>query len=259
MDKKKLLRKILIPVIAIIVVLGGFILVSNKDKTTETKPNVEEINGENTEEKDNQVDNQTPTEEENGEQTEEKIDTSTSKYVDEKDLPTWTNCNISFGKTDIQLPLSYANFKKLTGYHFAELDEDGVFPAEEYDNSTLLVDDENHMIMVSLVNRSRDELSLQECTITSITIMTDMTQFNNENRNYPVDYLTPTEITFPENIKLGDNVDEVEEKLGESFDSVSNTEGTYFSEYWSINDIYTFSVAFQDGKCVSMSISTKSL
>lgn len=257
MSKKNLWIKILIPVIAIIVIVGGVYMVSNRDKTTEKTPTVEETKGDNTEENNKSDEPNTNNEEEN---SEEKIDTSTSKYVDEAELPEWTNCNLSFGNTDVQLPISYANFKKLTGYSFEELDEDGVFPANEYDDYTLLANENGDVIIVTLENRTRDELSLQECTITKVCMMSDLSEINeSEHHNYPRRYTSPTDIIFPQNSKLGDTSDEFEEKFGKPFDSVSNLEGTYYSEYWSINDIYTFSATFQDGKCVSMSIETKSL
>lgn len=229
MIKNKIFKKLIL-IVGLLCLLGIIFIIQNSNNTKESK-------------EDKSVSNN----------TDNTTTSDATVYTD--DLPTWTQCEVTAGENSIELPITYKDFSEKTNFRFLEKYEDGNFQALDYEEGILLTNDNNELIIIKLENTSSEAQSLKDCLITSVTVLSDLSQFLQSSKMENVNLQIANSIKFPESITLGMNIEEVHEKLGDSFDSISNLDGTYISEYWSINNVYTFSISFENEKCVSMTIS----
>lgn len=227
--------KIVIPITLVVIVIGGSFVIVNKNKTPKkATTTIEETN-------ENKDKNDKTNEETNEDGT---VSNDTTKIVKEKDLPKWTKCNVKIGENEFNLPISYKNFKKATGYEITDFPDD--YTLESMQTVDFYAMKDGKTMKITIQNNNSDSYAISDCTVTTITVS------NNTDLYEP-----PTDLVFPENIILGSSEEEVKEKIGDPFDTTGGVDSSYVSELWSINDIYNLSISFLDEKAVSITLSSK--
>ena len=233
------MKKKLVSIITVIVLIvcGIFVVVSNKKNETnlnnapDTK--VSETNKEN---KDNATTNNTENNTETT--TEENTNNETVEedkgYVEvkEKDLPDWTDFEVSINGENFKLPVLYKDFEK-TGYKIPDIREDDKFAPLQTLQRININDDSGHTIYVNIENKTDNEVDTYHCYITGISI-------SSENK--------PSEYLFPGNIRFGSTYDEVIEKLEEPIDEYQANDNK--TAVWNINNLYSYAITFDSNNQV---------
>lgn len=227
--------KIVIPITLVVIVICGSFVIVNKNKTPKKATTmIKETN-------ENKDKNDKTNEETNEDGT---VSNDTTKIVKEKDLPKWTKCNVKIGESEFNLPISYKNFKKTTGYEITDFPDD--YTLESMQTVDFYAMKDGKTMKITIQNNNSDSYAISDCTVTTITVS------NNTDLYEP-----PADLVFPENIILGSSEEEVKEKIGDPFDTTGGVDSSYVSELWSINDIYNLSISFLDEKAVSITLSSK--
>ena len=231
----KKLWKIVVPIAIIVIVIGGVLVIKNKGKMPEKTDKMVEETKDPKDVKDQTSEEMT---DEDG-----TVHTGTSEIVDEKDLPRWTKCEISLGGADFKLPISYKDFVKKTGYaNPSELNDRQI---ESTQSMSFYALKDGMDVNITIENQNSDQQKLEDCTVVGLSVTTMLE-----------DYPAPTDLVFPEDIKIGDSDDVITEKLGNPFDATGSVDGSHVSKLWSINNLYQLSITFENGNAVSLTLST---
>lgn len=233
------MKKKLVSIITVLVLIacGIFVVVSNKKNETNLNnaPNTK-VSESNKENKDDKTTNNTNSNTETT--TEENTNNETVEedkgYVEvkEKDLPDWTDFEVSINGENFKLPVLYKDFEK-TGYKIPDIREDDKFAPLQILQRININDDNGHTIYVNIENKTNDEVDTYHCYITGISISSD---------NKSSEYL------FPGNITFGSTYDEVIEKLGAPITEYQANDNK--TAVWNINNLYSYAITFDSNNQV---------
>lgn len=229
------MKKKIVPIITVLVLIvcGIFVVVSNKKNETNlnniSDTKINETNKENKDDKTNS--NSEITTEEN---TNNEIVEKDNEYVnvEKKDLPDWTKFELKINDKNITLPILYSDFEE-TNYKLQDIRESDKFNSLQGIPNIKISDSNNHTIYINIKNRNDEECSFYDCYITGIKVLKEDGETN---------------ITFPNDISFESTYDEVLNKLGEP--SRSYQPNKEITSIWTINDLYTYSITFDENKNV---------